>query len=306
MNYTIAIHGGAGYLTRENISPEKEAGYRQALSKALAAGEAVLKNDGTALDAVETAIRILEDDPLFNAGRGSVFTYDGANEMDAAIMEGHTLRAGAVARVKKVRNPIAAARLIMEQSANVLLVGQGADAFAGAHGLPLEPPDYFYDEFRYQQYLRLRGTGKQALDHTKDDKYGTVGAVAVDRSGHLAAGTSTGGMTNKRYGRVGDSPIIGAGTYANHQCAISATGHGEYFMRTVLAHDIAAMAEYQGLQLSEAVSRAIHQKSAALGGEGGVIAVNDTGEVVMDMNTRGMFRGWVKEGAAPEVAVFRE
>lgn len=303
----IAIHGGAGAITRENTTPEKEAQCRKVLLESTAKGYAVLQQGGTAVDAVETAVRILEDSPLFNAGRGSVLTHAGAVEMDAAIMDGRTLQAGAVASTTEVRNPIRAARAVMEHSEHVLLIGAGANAFCREQFLPIELPEYFKTEERVRQWQALRGTGQAWVDHTgeaQEQKHGTVGAVAIDEHGNLAAATSTGGMTNKKYGRVGDSPLIGIGTYAdNATCAVSATGYGEYFIRAVCAHDIAAMIKYGGFSLRAAVQRSL-ATIGKLGGDGGVIAMDAKGTVELLYNSAGMYRGWSDETGALHTAVF--
>lgn len=303
----IAIHGGAGAISRETITPEKEQQGKAVLQESLAAGYAVLQQRGTSLDAVEAAVRVLEDSPLFNAGRGSVLTHAGTVEMDAAIMEGKTRRAGAVAGIAEARNPISAARAVMERTAHVLLVGAGANAFCRDQHLPTEPPEYFKTEERIRQWQALHKSGQAWVDHTgeaAERKHGTVGAVAVDSDGNVAAATSTGGMTNKRYGRVGDSPLIGIGTYAdNATCAISATGYGEYFIRAVCAHDIAAMIRYGGLPLREAIQRNL-QAIAAFGGDGGVIAIDAKGTVELLYNSAGMYRGWSDEHGVFHTAIF--
>ena len=307
--YSIAIHGGAGTIRRTDLPPEKEQEYRRYLQAALQAGQEILQGGGTALAACTEAVVVLEDCPLFNAGRGSVFTHEGKHEMDAAVMEGQHLEAGAVTLVKGVRNPIRLAKSVLLHSDHVFLGGAGAEEFAREHQLAFEPPAYFEDDFRKEQWQEALKTDRIQLDHSTswpDNKFGTVGAVACDLHGNLAAATSTGGMTNKRYGRIGDSPLIGAGTYANNKtCAVSATGHGEYFMRGVVAYDIACLMEYQGLSLAEASDRVIHEKQKALGGEGGVIAVDALGNVALPFNSEGMYRGWCKQGAPPQVEIYK-
>lgn len=287
---SIAIHGGAGAVPRSTLTAERERQYRNGLAAALDAGYATLEKGGSSLDAVSAAVRTLEDDPLFNAGRGAALTRDGAAELDAAIMEGRQQRAGAVAAVRHVRNPIELARRVMEKSRHVLLVGAGAEEFALEEGLALVPNSYFRTEERWAQ-LESERRGHSVSDLFPSSQ-GTVGAVALDAAGDLAAATSTGGMTNKRPGRVGDSPIIGAGTYAkNGVCAVSATGHGEYFIRTVAAHHICAAVEFRGRSLQEAVHELLHQRLRELGGSGGVIGLDQGGRIVMDFSTEGMFRG---------------
>jgi beta-aspartyl-peptidase (threonine type) len=287
---SIAIHGGAGAVPRGALSAERERQYRDGLAAALDLGYSTLERGGSSLDAVSAAVRALEDNPLFNAGRGAALTRDGAAELDAAIMEGRQQRAGAVAAVRHVRNPIDLARRVMEKSRHVLLVGAGAEEFALEEGLALVPNAYFRTEERREQ-LESERSGRPVSDLVPSSQ-GTVGAVALDAAGDLAAATSTGGMTNKRQGRVGDSPIIGAGTYArNGVCAVSATGHGEYFIRTVAAHHICAAVEFRGLALSEAVRGLLHGRLRELGGAGGIIAVDQGGRIVMDFSTEGMFRG---------------
>jgi beta-aspartyl-peptidase (threonine type) len=302
--HALAIHGGAGPIPREAFTDVCEAGYRASLQTALDAGYAVLEKGGTSLDAVTTSVRILEDDPQFNAGRGAALTRDGAAELDAAVMEGKHQRAGAVASVRHVRNPIDLARRVMEKSRHVLLVGAGAEEFALEEGLPLVANRYFRTEPRRRQ-LESEQRGQSVSDLIPS--HGTVGAVAVDESGNLAAATSTGGMTNKRQGRVGDSPIIGAGTYAkNGVCAVSATGHGEYFIRAVAAYHICAAVEYRGMKLEAAVHEMLHEILRRLGGHGGIIAVDGSGEIVMDFSTDGMFRGARDSRGRNEIAILRQ
>lgn len=281
---TILLHGGSGRLHPAGTPFPQRAAYTEALTQATQAGYAVLAAGGSSLAAVEASLRLLEDCPLFNAGRGSVFSHAGHNELDAALMDGATLRAGAVAGVRTVKNPISAARAVLERSPHVLLTGAGADEFAAEAGLEIVSPAWFRTEERWQQYEALKLGPPRA-----EAKLGTVGAVALDQAGHLAAGTSTGGMLNKKYGRVGDSPLIGAGTYANSLCAVSGTGHGEYFIRYTVAHDIAALLEYRGLSVQAAAELIIHQKVAPAGGLGGVIALDARGNMAMPHSTEGLF-----------------
>lgn len=301
--YSLAVHGGAGTILRSEMTDQQEQAHRQALDSALQAGEWVLQSGGSALTAVEAAVKSLEDCEHFNAGRGSVFTHDARHEMDASIMCGATLNAGAVAMVEGVKNPIALSRLVMERSDHVFLCGPGAQEFARKMGLPEAPPSYFHSDFRYQQLEEARARNRVQLDHS--DKYGTVGAAALDAKGNLAAATSTGGLTNKRYGRVGDSSVIGAGTYANNAtCAVSCTGYGEYFLRGVVAYDLSCLMEYRGLSLQEAADFVIHHKQAAMGGDGGLIAVDKAGQIALPFNSDGMYRGWVAKGQARQVAIY--
>lgn len=293
MNYSLAIHGGAGTITRAMMTPEKEASYKQGLDEALLAGESILKNGGTALDAVAAAVVMLENNPLFNAGRGAVFTHNGTHEMDAAIMRGDTLEAGAVAGISKVVNPVLLAKEVMEKSGHVFLAGPQAEEFAALQGIKFESKDYFHDDFRFKQWQDVKDEDGYQLDHAKDKKFGTVGAVAMDASGNLAAATSTGGMTNKRWGRIGDSPVIGAGNYANNNtCAISCTGHGEFFIRAVVAYDISCLMEYKGLSLKKACEFVVNEKLVKFGGEGGLIAVDTQGNICLPFNSEGMYRGY--------------
>ena len=302
--HSIAIHGGAGAMPRAELSPSKESEYRAGLESALDSGYDVLERGGTSLDAVTTAVRILEDDPLFNAGKGAALTRAGSAELDAAIMEGKRQRAGAVASVRHVKNPIELARRVMEKSRHVLLVGEGAEEFALEEGLVLVPNTYFRTAERKEQ-LELEQKGQRVSELVPTTK-GTVGAVARDRHGDLAAATSTGGMTNKRLGRVGDSPIIGAGTYAkNGVCAVSATGHGEYFIRVVAAHHIASAVEYRGMTVAAAAHELLHVIIGQLGGDGGIIAVDKDGSAIMEFNTDGMFRGARDSNGRREIAIYR-
>ncbi|MCF0058448.1 isoaspartyl peptidase/L-asparaginase family protein [Dyadobacter sp. CY356] len=328
---TLVIHGGAGTITRANMTPEKEKAYREVLNTALQKGYAVLKQGGTSEQAVEATIMVMEDSPLFNAGKGAVFTNEGKNEMDAAIMDGKTLKAGAIAGVTTIKNPIRGAIAVMEKSPHVLMAGKGADLFAKEQGLEIVDPSYFYTEARYKALLKAKEEEKVELDHTentkkeilkkpktgfvKDEdliftegkKYGTVGCVALDKFGNLTAGTSTGGMTNKRYGRIGDAPIIGAGTYANNNtCAVSATGHGEFFIRSVVAYDISALMEYKGLSVKDAADEVVMKKLVERGGEGGLIALDRNGNIAMPFNSEGMYRGYIKADGKSEVMIYKD
>jgi beta-aspartyl-peptidase (threonine type) len=329
----LVIHGGAGTITRASMTPEAETQYRAALELALRTGHAILAKGGSSLDAVEATIRTMEDNPLFNAGKGAVFTHEGKNELDAAIMDGKTKGAGAVAGVTIIKNPITAARAVMEKSPHVMMVGRGAELFATKMGLEIVDPSYFWTERRWKglQQELLKEQGKpQAMKQsavgseqsagvnpadcspadcglpTADKKFGTVGAVALDNAGNLAAGTSTGGTTNKQYGRVGDAPIIGAGTYAeNESCAVSATGHGEYFIRWTVAHDIAALVKYRGMSVAEASNEVIHKKLSREKGEGGVIVLDTKGNFAMPFNSEGMYRGWIGADGVPHVEIYK-
>ncbi|MEQ8177102.1 MAG: isoaspartyl peptidase/L-asparaginase, partial [Amphiplicatus sp.] len=306
---TIVIHGGAGALEKGRYTEEQEAEYKAKLTEALDAGYAVLEAGGSALDAVEAAIIIMEDSPLFNAGKGAVFTREGKNELDASIMDGATLNAGAVAGVTQVKNPIRLARKVMENSVHVMFAREGAEMFAKEQGVDLVPERYFFTEDRWKTYKDALKAEKQKKKSAlpADFKYGTVGAVALDRAGNLAAGTSTGGMTLKKYGRVGDSPIIGAGTYAdNKSCAVSSTGWGEYFIRLTVARDICAQVEYAGKSVSEAATDVIFNRLGPAGGDGGVIVLGADGESAMVFNSNGMFRGVKSEDAEAEVAIYGE
>ncbi len=309
---TLVIHGGAGTIRRENMSPEREKAYREALEFALETGYAVLEDGGTSLNAVIATIKTMENSPLFNAGKGAVFTNEGRNELDASIMDGSNLMAGAVAGVTTIKNPITAAYAVMTKSEHVMMVGHGAEKFAAEQGLEIVDPSYFFDSTRYRQLKRVqeREGDKQAAlidPYIKDKKFGTVGAVALDQFGNIAAGTSTGGMTNKRYGRVGDAPIIGAGTYANNKtCGVSATGHGEYFIRLGVARDIAAMMEYADMSLQEAADSVIMKKLTTLGGEGGIIALDRQGNVSMTFNSEGMYRGYIRKKGEPKTFIYKD
>lgn len=300
--WALAIHGGAGALSRAEMTTEKEAAYRAALDSALSIGETVLKNGGTALDAVTQTITWLEDCPLFNAGRGAVFNHEGHNELDASIMDGSNQMAGAVGGVTIVKNPILLARAVMEKSPHVFLTGRGAEQFAIENGIDTVPPSWFFTQERWntlQQMLEEEKTkGKTgALRKHPDGKFGTVGCVALDQAGNLAAGTSTGGMTNKRWNRLGDSPVIGAGTYAsNDACAVSCTGHGEFFIRYAVAHDVWALMAYKGMPLAEAADFVVNKKLVEKGGEGGLIAVDKDGNIALPFNSEGMYRGFARPG----------
>jgi len=297
--FGLVIHGGAGTILKKNMPPEKEAAYTVKLNEALSAGYKILETGGTSLDAVNAAINIMEDSPLFNAGKGAVLTEKGEAELDASIMEGKTLMAGAVAGVKHIKNPINLARLVMEKSPHVMMIGDGAEEFAKQNNYELVDNKYFITEERWMQYLKIK--------EAQDKKHGTVGCVALDKSGNLAAGTSTGGMMMKKFGRVGDAPIIGAGTYANNNtCAVSATGHGEYFIRLGVAKDISSLIEYKNYSLDQAASEVINIKLAKLGGTGGVIAIDKDGNVAMPFNTEGMFRGYIINGSAPIVKIYKD
>jgi len=303
---SIAIHGGAGVIDRAAMSPEAERAYRADLERALDEGYAALERGGASLDAVVAAVTVLEDSPLFNAGKGAVFNYEGINELDASIMDGARAKAGAVAGLRHVKNPIELARLVMERSPHVMLTGKGAEEFALEQGVPLVAAGYFYTERRWQQLEDARRAGHAAPSRKEDmGFFSTVGAVARDRGGNLAAATSTGGMTNKRWGRVGDSPIIGAGTYAeNASCAVSATGSGEYFMRSVVAHEICARVRLAGVTASQAAHDVVHDMLRGIGGDGGVIVVDGQGAISMEFNTEGMFRGARDSGGRREVAIY--
>lgn len=306
--FVLAVHGGAGTIQRELMTAAREKAYREALELALRKGHAMLADGGSALEAVQAAVMVLEDSPLFNAGRGAVFNADGQHEMDASLMCGESLRAGAVASVQNVKNPVLLARRVMDSSDHVLVSGLGAFEFAHKQKVPLEDDQYFFEEGRYEQWMKMRGTDAYRLDHSDGEKkFGTVGAVALDRHGNLAAATSTGGMTNKKWQRIGDSPIIGAGTYANNAgCAVSCTGHGESFIRAVAAHDVHALMAYKGLSLEEAVRVVVHEKLPPLDGDGGMIAVDRQGNVVLDFNCSGMYRGHVGADGALHTAIFRD
>lgn len=320
--WAIVVHGGAGVIERSQLTPEQEKAYRAALTRVTEAGAKVLKDGGSAMDAIEATIHLLEDDPLFNAGRGAVFTAEGRNELDAAMMDGKTLAAGAVAGVTRTRHPISLARAVMEKSPHVMMIGSGADAFSKAQGLEQVDPSYFFTERRWkslENFLKAnnlpippkpegsdRPDPANGLAHD-EGKHGTVGVVALDSQGNVAAGTSTGGTTGKRWGRVGDSPIIGAGTYAaNSSCAVSATGTGEYFIRLTVARDICALVELKGMSLQAAADEVVQKKLTALGGDGGVIAVAPDGQIAWSYNTSGMYRAAMAEGRPLTVGIYKD
>jgi beta-aspartyl-peptidase (threonine type) len=312
--YSLAVHGGAGTILKEDMTPDLEKAYMEGMENALTAGYAVLDEGGTAVNAVKAAIVVLEDNMLFNAGRGSVFTKKGVQEMDAAIMDGNGLKAGSVAGVRNVRNPIELAMEVMLHSNHVFLSGKGANDFAIKQGIKLEPDEYFFSQFRYDQWKAIRDSDNYSLDHThqrleelmRDKKFGTVGAVACDANGNIAAATSTGGMTNKKYGRIGDSPLIGAGTYANNAtCAISCTGHGEPFIRAVAAYDVSALMEYKGMSIHEAMNEVVNKKLVKMDGEGGMIGVDAKGNVAMILNSAGMYRGFRNSDGEAEVSIYK-
>lgn len=307
--FTIAVHGGAGTISKNSMTPEKEAAYIKALNEALDAGYRILEKNGDALEAVKAAVIELENNNLFNAGKGSVFTNTGTHEMDASIMYGKDLSAGAVAAVKNIRNPIELAYTVMKKSKHVFLIGKGAEEFAKQKGIAFEPDEYFYSEQRYRQWQKVKDTDETALDHnisTDDKKFGTVGAVVCDANGNLAAATSTGGMTNKQFGRVGDSPMIGAGTYANNNtCAISCTGYGEPFIKAVTAYDVSCLMEYKGLSLEEAMKIVVMDKLMKIDGEGGMIGVDAKGNAALIFNCEGMYRGFCSSDGRREIAIYK-
>lgn len=316
-NYGIVLHGGAGNIQNRNLTPEKELAYKTKMQEALEVGYNMLQKGDSSVNVVEAVIRILEDSPLFNAGKGSVFTHEGTNEMDAAIMDGKTLDAGAVASVRTIKNPICAAKVIMQKSKSVFLSAQGAEQFAQKHNVEIVDTSYFFDQNRWDEYLRFKDTTEVKLDHDSSstggltsknaiDKFGTVGCVVLDKHGNLAAGTSTGGVANKRYNRIGDSPIIGAGTYANNNtCAVSCTGHGEDFIKLVIAHDVSALIEYKKISLKAATDQVI-KKLTAIKGRGGLIAIDKYGNFAMPFNTSGMFRGVVNKKGEIKVFIYKE
>lgn len=313
-DFTMAIHGGAGTILKEDMTPELEYAYFDGLQMALSVSYAVLEQGGTAINAVKAALVLLEDNVLFNAGRGAVFTKKGVQEMDAAIMDGANLSAGAVAGVRNVRNPIELATEVMRNSNHVFLSGKGANDFAIKQGVKLEPDEYFFSQFRYDQWKAIRDSDNYSLDHTnhhleelmRDKKFGTIGAVACDGNGNVAAATSTGGMTNKKYGRIGDSPMIGAGTYANNAtCAISCTGHGEIFIRSVAAYDVSCLMEYKGLTLQEAMDKVVNEKLVNMQGEGGMIGVDANGNAALVFNSAGMYRGVKSSKGLQEVSIYK-
>lgn len=311
-DWALVIHGGAGTILPENMTPEREADIRAAMSRAIAAGEEVLSNGGSAADAVEATIHILEDSPHFNAGRGAVFTHDGTNALDASFMTGHDRQAGAVAGVTNIKNPISLARAVLDHSEHVMLSGQGAEDFAINRGMDTISADWFYTESRYQSLQRVlereaEGNSSTGTILNPDQKYGTVGCVALDQQGNIAAGTSTGGMTNKRFDRIGDSPVIGAGTFAdNVSCGVSCTGHGEYFIRWAVAHDVHARMSYGGASLEEAANAVIHEVLPEVGGSGGLIALDRAGNIAMPFNTPGMYRGYKRAGEEEYIEFYGE
>lgn len=314
--FGIVIHGGAGTILKENMSDSLEAVYKAKLEEAVTAGHTILKNEGTAMEAVTAAIRVMEDSPLFNAGKGAVFTHEETNELDASVMDGATLNAGAVAGVTRIKNPIDLALAVMNDSPHVMLSGAGAERFAEERGFSLVDPSYFYTENKFQSLQRIKN--KDAANNEnkklsfedpflKDSKFGTVGCVALDKYGNLAAGTSTGGMTNKRWNRIGDAPIIGAGTYANNAtCAVSSTGWGEFFIRAMVAHDISALMEYKNWSLKDATTEVIQKKVPALGGDGGVVAIDKDGNVSMEFNTAGMYRAHMNADGTLYIGLYKE
>ena len=313
--YALVIHGGAGTIKKEYLSEAQEKAYREKLEEALNAGYSVLKKGGSSITAVQKAINVMENSPLFNAGKGAVFNSLGKQEMDASIMDGKTLNSGAVAGVSHIKNPINAAILVKDSTRHVMLSGKGAEDFAKQYHLAMEDAKYFYTEKRYQQLLKMQKRDSVQLDHSTsmintlidDHKLGTVGCVAIDKAGNIAAGTSTGGMTNKKYGRIGDSPIIGAGTYANNKtCGISATGTGEYFIRTLAAHEVSAMMMYKDLTLKEAIKQVIHVEIDSLGGDGGLIGLDKNGNIAWDFNTAGMYRGYKTSAGDQKIEIFKQ
>lgn len=311
--FGIVIHGGAGTILKKNMTPEMEAAYRATLEEAIRTGHAILKAGGSSKEAVEKTIHVMENSPLFNAGKGAVLTADATIELDASFMDGATLDAGAIAGVQTIKNPISAAIAVMEDSPHVMLSGKGAESFAEGQGLALVAPEYFYTKRRQQALERVKARENQTALNSEEVAYlraqrrGTVGCVALDQSGNLAAGTSTGGMTNKKWNRIGDAPIIGAGTYANNaSCAISATGWGEYFIRAVVAHDIAALMEYKGLSIQEAAKIVIHDKVGKLGGDGGIVGIDNKGQIAMEMNTAGMYRAHMDGKGNLTVKIYAE
>ena len=311
--YVIAIHGGAGTILRSNMTNEIEQKYKMALNESILAGENILLNSGLAIDAVEAAIRSLENNPLFNAGRGSVFSHEGEHEMDASIMNGKDLMAGAVAGVKNVKNPITLAKSVIQHSNHVFMAGQGAEVFAKQLNIEMAPNEYFFEQMRYDQLIQAKSNDRIELDHVDnkfengEKKFGTVGAVALDVFGNISAGTSTGGMTNKKHGRVGDTPIIGAGTYANNQtCAVSCTGHGEFFIRSVVAYDISCLIEYKGFSLKEACNLVVKDKLVKIGGEGGLIALDARGNIELCFNSDGMYRASKKSDEDVYLGIYRD
>lgn len=314
-NFGIVIHGGAGTILKENMSDSLEAAYKAKLKEAISTGYEILKNGGTSLEAVTNTINVMEDSPLFNAGKGAVFTHEGSNELDASIMDGATLNAGAVAGIKHIKNPIDLARDVMKKSEHVMLYGAGAEEFAQNLGYKMMDTSYFYTQKRYESLQKVLEKEKSKNEKKisfedpfiKNSKFGTVGCAALDKHGNLASGTSTGGMTNKRWNRIGDAPIIGAGTYANNTtCAVSSTGWGEYFIRSVVAYDISALMEYKGMTLQEAASEVIQEKVPALGGDGGIVAIDKDGNVAMEFNTAGMYRATMNSEGELIIKIYKE
>lgn len=316
-NFGIVIHGGAGTILKENMSDSLEAAYNATLEEAIRKGHEILNSGGTSMEAVSATINIMEDSPLFNAGKGAVFTHDETNELDASVMDGETLNAGAISGVTTVKNPINLAVAVMDKSEHVMLSGKGAEQFAKEQNITLVDPSYFYTERRFQSLQRIKEKEVSELDHDgktafmdpfiKEAKFGTVGCAALDKYGNLAAGTSTGGMTNKRYNRIGDAPIIGAGTYANNAtCAVSSTGWGEFFIRAMVAHDISALMEYKGLSLQEAATEVIQKKVPDLGGTGGIVAIDKVGKIAMEFNTAGMYRAHMDTNGKLTVKIYKE
>jgi L-asparaginase / beta-aspartyl-peptidase len=307
--FALVIHGGAGTILKSNMTYGQEKAYKDIMSEVLNTGYNILNEGGSSLDAVQKCINIMEDSPMFNAGKGAVFTADGKNELDASIMEGKTLNAGAVAGVSHIKNPIDLARLVMEKSPHVLLVREGAETFAVEQGIELIDEKYFFTDKRWKQLQdkKVKENQEQSeLYSNISDKFGTVGVVGLDKNGNLAAGTSTGGMTYKKFGRVGDSPIIGAGTYANNKtCAVSATGHGEYFIRGVVAYDISALMEYKGMSLKDASELVIYNKLVEMNARGGIIAMDANGNIAMPFNTEGMYRGYIYEDGNPQILIYK-
>lgn len=315
--FGLVIHGGAGTILKKNMTDSMELAYRTVLEEAIRAGHEILKNGGAAMEAVTASINIMEDSPLFNAGKGAVFTHEETNELDASVMDGSNLNAGAIAGVTRVKNPIDLAVEVMNNSDHVMLAGTGAEVFAQTRGIELVDPQYFFTERRFNSLQRIKEKEKTELDHDgtaadydpfiKDSKFGTVGCAALDKYGNLAAGTSTGGMTNKRWNRIGDAPIIGAGTYANNAtCAVSSTGWGEYFIRAMVAHDISAMMEYKGSSLEDAAREVIHDKVGGLGGDGGIVAIDKDGNIAMEFNTAGMYRAHMNANGDLVIGIYEK
>ncbi|MDC7996974.1 isoaspartyl peptidase/L-asparaginase family protein [Gilvibacter sediminis] len=315
--FGIVIHGGAGTILKKNMTDSLEIAYKETLEKAIRVGHKILEEGGDAMDAVTATINVMEDSPLFNAGKGAVFTHEETNELDASVMDGKTLNAGAVAGVTRIKNPIDLAREVMDNSDHVMLAGKGAEIFAETRGIEMVDPEYFFTQNRYNSLQRIKEQQKTQLDHDdktafvdpyiKDYKFGTVGCAALDKNGNLAAGTSTGGMTNKRWNRIGDAPIIGAGTYANNaSCAVSSTGWGEYFIRAMVAHDISALMEYKGMSVQDAARTVIHDKVGGLGGDGGIVAIDKDGNIAMEFNTAGMYRAHMNAAGDLVIGIYKD